>query len=115
MTIIGLTPISPNEVEEYVHRVPRKVIEIVNNMLLERKFKNRKITIQQEDVVSAIIEAGIAMRDEIFSKKMLDFEEEYAEYGWEVKYTRPSYCEDWSPYWEFSVKTDSTLKPGDIQ
>jgi hypothetical protein len=106
----NVRPITPDEAVSQKVALPSFVISAINKLLAE-EFNHKKdiISIYQKDIINAIIgEAELVgehiTKDEIYDKKYLDFEETYEEYGWNVVYDSPAYCESYEPYFKFSAK-----------
>lgn len=95
----SVKPLSPSEVRARAkqnHKIPDFVIEIVNEMLVLNLRNNSMVTIPQDDIVSAIMATNkVENRNEIFEKKMLDFEDVFSNNGWNVTHYKslgePSY------------------------
>ena len=65
--------------------VPNEVKTFVSNAISAHKGGLDPIVIWQDELVVAFIEAGVN-RAQIFSERMLDFEQSFREGGWRVEY-----------------------------
>lgn len=104
-----IEPISFNEVEEkfFETQIPEKVINVVNNLILEHyKPNSKESVVKQDEILNEICteETGYS-HNYVFDHHWLDFEKLYAKYGWSVEYNRASYGEeDFDPYFVFKEK-----------
>ncbi|KKS30630.1 MAG: hypothetical protein UV60_C0006G0041 [Parcubacteria group bacterium GW2011_GWA2_43_11] len=93
--------ISPQEVvKNREESIPDTVFEVFNSLITE-KFDGYSAIIHQNVVVKRLVESGFNER-EIYNRHWLDVEDIYRKKGWEVKYDKPGYCEDYSAYFKFS-------------
>lgn len=103
-------PISPDEVViQKEKEFPDVVIEVVNRLLKEKWDGNQAI-LMQADIVGGILGNSEYAKNEIFEKRLLDFEDIYRKQGWKVTYDRPAYCESYDPYFLFERKTKKDRK-----
>jgi len=96
-----IKPITPDEVvaEKTVY-LPDEVFEIVNR-LIAKHWDGRKAEFKQEEVIVNLVAEFAIDRDEIFSRKLLDFETVYRGAGWHVQYEKPDYTESFEPFFRF--------------
>jgi len=95
--------ISPREVVKYrKESIPNVVLEAFN-ALIKEKFNVYSAVVFQDDIVEILEEKGFA-RNDIYDRHWLDVEDIYREKGWNVKYDKPGYCEDYRAYFEFKAK-----------
>lgn len=90
VTTATTTPaLSPSEVFEAAKKrkaenIPDFVIHAVNMLLIEN-YIGGKLFVKQDIVIDAVLKYSPGLtRDEIFDKKMLDFEEIFNQNGWVV-------------------------------
>lgn len=93
-----MKPLTPQEVIEKRTAHPA-VVEIVNNLLVQR-FDGNEAKITQEEVVEGLIDKGW-VRDRIFDTGILDFEPVFRNAGWIVEYDKPAYNETGRASWKF--------------
>ena len=101
-----MKPIAPQEfLDHYGSKIPDKVIETVNELLLQscKQEGMTRIVLNQTQVVEALLEKGFD-RSEIFSKKYLDFEPTFRQAGWSVEWLPAAYYESKSSsIWIFTI------------
>lgn len=99
-----IVPIKP---EEIIFTVPDYVITAVNQLLKEQ-FVKRSVVITQEEVVKRIMDITGKTRTEVFAEAdkghILDFEDTYRQFGWDVAYDKPGYNETYPASFKFTVK-----------
>lgn len=99
-------PISPSEVAEIKKDLlPDFVIETWNNTIA--KFWNGSYAmIFQNKIITELLEKSpiLITRNEIFDEHWLDVEDIYIAEGWNVKYDKPAYNENYEPTFKFSKK-----------
>lgn len=96
---------SPEEVREAQEKgsyIPDEVFEIINEFLIKSGSRTY-ITISQDELVHAITARMGVTRATVFENKWLDFEPTYKAVGWDVKYDKPGYNEDYDPFWVFTT------------
>jgi hypothetical protein len=99
---MAVEPISPDDIAKAKsENIPDEVFEVVNR-LLALKYTHGRATILQEDIVFELCERGLS-RNVIFNKGYLNFEEAYRSKGWNVKYDKPAYCEDYAANFVFTM------------
>jgi hypothetical protein len=98
-------PITPKQARDNYDRFPSYVIESFNE-LISKNYSCGVATFKQKDVVSRIISKthGELSESDIFSRKYLDVEYYYEEFGWNVKYEKPFWDEAFDEYFEFREK-----------
>jgi hypothetical protein len=97
-------PITPKEAQvAHTGSIPEVVFDVFNKLLSER-WTAGKIVIKQDEVVAELEDALGLDRKDVFDKGWLDIETLYEKAGWEVKYDKPGYCEEYGAFWEFSKK-----------
>jgi hypothetical protein len=97
-------PLKPTEIApnlEYI--VPEVVVKAVNELLQEKYTGGKNsFTIKQDEVVERILNLDPTIeREEIFEKKMLNFEDLYRKNGWSVKFDKPGWDENYKAFFEF--------------
>ena len=101
---MSVQPITPNEVvERRLNDIPDIVFEIVNKMLIQ-EFRSGRAIIKQTDIVAALETQHNIPRQHIFDRGWLDIESHYRTAGWEVKYDKPAYYENYDAFFEFRRK-----------
>jgi len=89
-------PLSPSEAFDLKQKViPDKVIDIINEMILEN-FNGGIATLQQAELVRRM-----KARLEDFQERWLDFEDVYRKQGWKVTYDKPGYNETYPAIFVF--------------
>ncbi len=91
-------PATPDEVGAVTPDIPPEVFDIVNEMLAS------SLTVMQGVLVERICKRLGVERAAVFGNHWLDFERAYEAAGWEVRYDKPGYNEDYEPFWEFERK-----------
>lgn len=92
--------ISPSDIPKAkADAIPEAVIKVFNDMIA-RNFSGRSATVIQKDVVEELVNNHGMFRETIFGNGYLNVEEIYRDQG----YDKPSYCENYGAYFEFSVK-----------
>jgi len=106
----NVKPYSPTDVKKNasVH-FPDEVFSAVNELLCKH-FRNGYAVINQNDILSLIIEKynqnhpnKQITRQDVFAAEWLNFEEIYRDVGWTVVYDKPGYDESYEPTFEFST------------
>lgn len=91
-------PLSPSEAFDLKQKViPDKVIDIINEMILENF--NGGVAILQQAELSRRIKAGLGD----FHQRWLDFEDVYRKQGWKVTYDKPGYNETYPAVFRFTL------------
>jgi hypothetical protein len=101
-------PIRPEEVVgEKRKSIPPIVIDVFNDYIAER-WSGFSSSFKQKEVLAEVLKRMNAVRhdvqftdDEVFKKHWLDVEDIYREAGWDVKYDKPGYNEDYDASFEF--------------
>lgn len=95
-------PISPSEViDKKKETIPNEVIEAFNELIAEN-FDGHSSHVEQNEVISLIVNKLSIAREYIFKKHWLDVEDIFREAGWEVEYDKPGYNESYSAYFIFT-------------
>lgn len=98
--------ISPDEAHALaLKEIPEEIIECFNDMIV--KHLNTKYdccTIKQKDILAYVEEKTGYTSDEIFKKRWFDVEELFEKAGWEVKYDKPGFNENYDATFEFNRK-----------
>jgi len=83
--------------------IPQEMIKAVN-ILLSEKYNGNSATLKQFEIIQKFLEISGSKysRNEIFDKHYLDFEEIFRNAGWEVKYDKPGYDEDYDENFKFT-------------
>jgi hypothetical protein len=87
MEAISAKPIKPTDITTYP-TIPPIVIEVVNQLIIENGH-DYSIRVLQTDIVNRLMFYYIS-KEEIYGKRMLDFENIYRKAGWDVEYTKRS-------------------------
>lgn len=96
-------PFSPKEIVAHKQAIlPEEVFTVVN-ALLAQKLCNDTANLLQDEVVAALVAAGLS-KDDIFKKGYLNFEDSYKANGWAVEYDKPGYNENYQANWTFASK-----------
>lgn len=99
-----MKPITPQEIINN-NNIPDFVIEIVNNLIKEKfNYISNIIIIKQSEILNKILEKTSFDTKYIYKHKMLDFEPNYINMGWNVKYCRATLEDSFEPYFIFSAK-----------
>jgi hypothetical protein len=101
----NIKPISPAEaLLQKAAQIPDVVYEAVN-AILTQKVQSSLIVIIQDDLIDKILELSPdtnLTRSLIFENHWLDIEDVYRAAGWDVKYDKPAYCDDYKAHFVFS-------------
>ncbi len=101
-------PLSPTKVKQAaINAVPDFVIQAVNNLLAkECRGECQYATLRQTDIIDEILRVNPKVkRDQIFANHWLDFEGVFERAGWDVRYDKPAYNENWyEPSFDFKAK-----------
>jgi hypothetical protein len=98
-----IKPLRPSEIAEKAKlEIPNVVIQAVNTLLI-RNYRQGSIKIYQDELIKEIqkIDDSFSSAD-IFSGRMLDFEDVFNDFGWRVVYDKPAYCENYEPNFTFT-------------
>lgn len=100
-----ITPITPAQVSRKKAKlIPEAILNIFNEEIA-KDFDGQSATVSQDQVVSRLVAKGF-IRDEIFDNKWLDIEEAYKTAGWNVRYDKPGFNEEYQATFTFSKKRD---------
>jgi hypothetical protein len=101
-----IKPIRPDEItSNLLDIIPSAIIQATNILLKEKYRGTGSVDIKQDEIINKALSIDESLtRDEIFSKKYLDIEKLYSEYGWKVSYDKPSYRENYDAYFTFNKK-----------
>ena len=98
-------PISPENVENLkLESIPDAVYDVFNELILEN-WDGTSSTVMQETVVLCIADRLGILREEVFSRKLLNIEGAYRKKGWSVTYDKPDYNESYKAYYEFTKRS----------
>lgn len=100
---MAIKPFTPDEVaNQALDLIPDFVIEVVNNLLVN-KYRAGRATIYQLDVVDQLraTHKGLTKED-IYTRRYLDFEPIFRKHGWSVVFNKPGWDEDFEPHWIFT-------------
>jgi len=104
---MSIKPITPKEATEEIEKnFPNFVIEGINNAINKHYFGKASFTIKQKviaDEIMAVAPEGVT-REKLFEKHWMDFEKIYEKFGWNIKYDRPGYDENYDAFFEFKIK-----------
>lgn len=96
-----IKPITPDQVaDQKITSFPPEVFEAFNE-LIALHFTDGSARVNQTEVVNLI--KG-KMNIKIFNSNWLNVEDAYRAAGWKVFYDKPSYCESYEAYFEFTKK-----------
>lgn len=98
-------PLSPPEAaERRTEQIPEEVFNVFNGLITQNLVDGRS-KVLQKDVIAQLEERGF-VRQEIFTKHLLDVEDSYRKVGWEVVYDRPAYWggENFEAYFKFCAQ-----------
>lgn len=104
-----IKPFSPDDaLAAKIDAIPPFVVEAVNE-LLARNFGGVSCIIRQNEVIDLATKIGSDknqlpegfVKQLFFDRKWLDFEPIYRSSGWKVQYDKPSWDENYEPYWRF--------------
>ena len=98
-------PIKPVEVKK---EIPDEIIQAFNDLITE-SYDGEEAYVKQDDAMERAMmnfkKAGKRIkRDDIFKKGWMDVEAHYRKAGWQVKYDKPAYCEDYDASFIFKKK-----------
>jgi len=99
-------PFTPDEALENkkAYGIPKEVIEAVNELLTEN-YSSGSITLGQNTVMERVLsKMPGATRSLVFARKWLDFEPIFEDFGWDVDYDKPGYCETYEATFTFTPK-----------
>lgn len=97
-----IKPIKPGQAaKKKKAEIPDEAFEAFNELIAEH-FNGRVVIIAQEDVVKLMVKKGLN-REEIFKKGWLNIDEAYHKAGWEVKYDRPGWDDDYVEHFTFTA------------
>ena len=77
-------PISPSEVVEKKPEIPDGVIEVFNNLILE-KFKDGRAIVYRKHALSAIAIRTHLSKEKVIDNSWLDVADIFRSAGWDVK------------------------------
>lgn len=101
---MNVKPITPQQVgAAKTKEFPPQVIEAFNS-LIAKSFVNGEATVYQEDAVAAIAGRLDVDKSKIYDEGWLNVEEMYKDAGWDVRYDKPAYDENYRAHFVFSVK-----------
>lgn len=95
-------PITPEEVSKVREQcIPDYVFEAFNTYIAHNPND-----VNQDKVISEIVRLSNwnYSREQILENRWLDIEDIYGQYGWNVRYVKPSYDENFDPYFVFTPK-----------
>lgn len=101
-----IKPITPEEARnEAKSNIPEFVIIGVNNAIKSHYHKSG-FTIKQKDILAEIMKVAPddMTNNEIFENHWMDFEDLYKNFGWNISYDSPDYCESYDEKYEFKPK-----------
>lgn len=97
-------PIRPKDVAaRKTASIPEEVFVVFNNLIVEN-WTGSSATIMQADAALAIASALEISVSDVYNRKLLDVEDAFKKAGWNVKYDKPGYNEEYSAYFVFSKK-----------
>jgi hypothetical protein len=104
---MSVQPIKPTDISPNLENIiPDVVIQAVN-ALLKDKYTGGKsaVTFKQDELINKVIGLDSSIsRNQIFDKKMFDFEKLYEKNGWVVEYHKPDRDESFDIYFKFKPK-----------
>lgn len=96
-----MKPITPQEAAKKAS-LPTAVLEVWNEMI-SSKFNGQSSTINQGDIVRALVERMSTSRKMVFDNGWLDVELLFRQAGWRVTYDKPGFDENYEAYFKFEV------------
>lgn len=85
--------------------IPPQVFEVVNNLIIENlDLATKSLTLKQDLIVESICNAFDISRNK-FNFNWLNFEAQYEEQGWIVKYEKQCFGDNFDSYFEFKIRT----------
>ena len=95
-------PITPQEVREQ-NLIPGVIMSVINQLITDN-WDGKQSKVNQDDIVSKIVECSHLKRNEIFEKNYLDIEDNYKSAGWKVEYNSPDRDQSFKEYFIFKPK-----------
>jgi hypothetical protein len=86
--------------------IPDEVFDAFNELISENLNAGYAV-VRQKDVVARILEKlknSPTVRQDVFDKGWLNIEPMYQKAGWDVKYDKPGYNEDYEATFEFKAR-----------
>ena len=94
-------PITPEQARaNKINVIPSEVIEVINQILIQKINGQQPITILQDALVSSIASRLDVPRQVVFDSHWLDFEDLYRSH-WKVTYDKAAYNEIGDSSWTF--------------
>jgi hypothetical protein len=97
-------PIRPDEVGQQQRSIIPEVVFDTINELIAVNWDGRSAVVKQEELVARICSRLGCLKDDVFKRKLLNFEEAYRAEGWSVDYDKPGYNETYSATFTFHRK-----------
>lgn len=94
--------IEPIKPEEVTHIIPDVVFEVFNE-LIQKNFNGKSAVVYQDEALNLITARSTLQRSDIFNGNYFDIEPYYRKVGWQVKYRKPGWGEEFKTYFEFRV------------
>ena len=98
-----VTPITPQEVKDK-RFIPIAIIEAVNELITEN-WNGNCARVYQKDIVKLAQEKDSKLvSSKMFDMNYMDFEKDYEQQGWVVKYHEPGRDDSFGEYFNFTEK-----------
>jgi hypothetical protein len=104
-----INPIKPSEVvEKKLAAIPNEMIQAVNEMIVKH-WDGHEATFKQDELIEryfVIIDKPNSQsnREILFENRFLNFEPIFEKEGWNVKYDKPGFNENYPSTFTFKVK-----------
>lgn len=102
---MSVKPVSPSEALDLkISTTPDFVFEAWNKMIVSN-LKEKRSKFYQKDLVGEILvlaDDSSIKRSDVFQHGWLDMEPVFRQLGWHVVYTKPSFHEQFEPFFEFT-------------
>lgn len=96
-----MNPISPNDDRLSTNRIPDTIIDVFNQLIIE-KWNGKQAFITQDTVVHRIMKVEPCFdRQDIFDKGWMDVEPIFKEVGWKVEYNKQCIGDNFKSHYIF--------------
>jgi hypothetical protein len=101
-----IRPITPSEVViQHRESIPSIIIDAFNKLIVKHFSPvTKESTVKQDEVLDMVCGEDTFSRSTVFKNHWLDVEAIYREQGWDVRYDKPAYNENYDAYFVFSFK-----------
>jgi hypothetical protein len=94
-------PITPADLQKAKNKnIPEEVFEVFNDLIAE-DWNGYIATVLEKDAAKRIARSLKITTTLVYKRHFLGIENAYREAGWKVKYDKPSYCDDYEPFFTF--------------